>query len=103
MIKVMAMYPYSEGKKFDINYYCNSHIPMVQKALGPALKSVTVDFGLGGGAPGSKPAFVAVAHLMFDSIESFQSSFVPHAPKFSEDVPNYTDIKAEVQISEVKM
>ncbi len=103
MIKVTAMYPYSEGKRFDIDYYCKSHIPMVQKALGPALKSVTVDFGMGGGAPGSKPAFVAMAHLIFDSIESFQTSFVPHVPEFSKDGPNYTDIKADVQISEVKM
>jgi uncharacterized protein (TIGR02118 family) len=103
MIKVTAMYPYGEGKKFDINYYCNSHIPMVQKALGAALKSVTVDAGLGGGAPGSKPAFVAMAHLMFDSLESFQASFIPHAPEFSKDTPNYTDIAPQVQISEVKM
>lgn len=103
MIKVTALYPYSEGKRFDINYYCSSHIPMVKKALGTALKGVTVDHGLGGVAPGSKPAFVAMAHLLFDSVESFQASFVPHAADFSKDGPNYTDIAAQVQISEVKL
>jgi uncharacterized protein (TIGR02118 family) len=103
MIKVSAMYPYVEGQRFDVDYYCKSHIPMVQKALGPALKSVTVDVGLGGPAPGSKPAFVAIAHLMFDSLDSFQKSFLPQAAEFSKDAPNYTDTKAQVQISEVKL
>jgi len=102
MIKVSAMYPYVEGQRFDVNYYCNSHIPMVQKALGSALKSVTVDVGLGGAAPGTKPTFVAVANLMFDSVESFQASFFPHVADFSADAPNYTDTKAQVQVSEVR-
>ena len=103
MIKVTALYPYSEGKRFDIDYYCKSHIPMVQKALGPALKGITVDSGLGGGAPGSKPAFVAMAHMLFDSIESFQAAFAPHGAAFKGDGPNYTDITAQLQISEVKL
>lgn len=103
MIKVTAMYPYGEGKKFDLDYYCNVHIPMVQTTLGAACKGISVDAGLGGGAPGSKPAFVAMAHLLFDSIEAFQVSFVPHAGKFASDGPNYTDITPVVQISEVKL
>ncbi len=103
MIKLTAMYPYTEGKRFDINYYCNSHIPLVQKALGAALKGITVDAGLGGGAPGSKPAFVAMAHLLFESVEAFQNAFGPNAAAFAADTPNYTDIAPQVQISEVKL
>jgi len=33
MIKVSVFYPNTEGKKFDMAYYCNKHIPMVQQKL----------------------------------------------------------------------
>jgi len=102
MIKLTAMYAYGEGKRFDADYYVNKHIPMVQKALGAACKGIGVDIGLGGRAPGSKPAFVAMAHLLFDSVEAFQGAFGPHAAEFAKDAPNYTDIAPDVQISEVK-
>jgi hypothetical protein len=31
MIKVSVLYPNSEGKKFDMGYYCSKHMPMVQQ------------------------------------------------------------------------
>ena len=38
MIKVSLMYPNREGAKFDMVYYCDRHIPMVQQLLGWYLK-----------------------------------------------------------------
>jgi hypothetical protein len=29
MIKLTAFYPNEEGKKFDMRYYFNKHIPMI--------------------------------------------------------------------------
>jgi uncharacterized protein (TIGR02118 family) len=101
MIKVSVFYENTEGKKFDMAYYCNKHIPMIKEKLGIACKRVEVDEGLGGAQPGSKPAFVAVAHLLFDSVETFQNTFGPHAAIIMGDVPNYTDIQPIVQISNV--
>jgi uncharacterized protein (TIGR02118 family) len=103
MIKVSVLYPNEKGKKFDIDYYCNSHIPMVQEKLGEALKGGAVEQGLGGMEPGSPATYVAMAHLLFDSVEAFQSAFAPHAETIMADVPNYTDIEPVFQISEVKM
>ena len=74
---------------------------MIKEKLGTACKRVEVDEGLGGAQPGSKPAFVAVAHLLFDSVETFQKAFGPHAATIMGDVPNYTDIQPIVQISNV--
>jgi hypothetical protein len=37
MIKVSVLYPNKEGSKFDLGYYLNSHIPMVQEKLGASL------------------------------------------------------------------
>jgi len=103
MIKVSVLYPNEEGKKFDMDYYCNSHIPMVQQKLGAAVKGGAVDQGLSGAEPGSPATYVAMAHLLFDSVEAFQSAFGPHAEAIMADVPNYTDIQPVFQISEVKM
>jgi len=35
MIKVNMLYPNEEGKKFDMDYYCNIHIPMVREKPKP--------------------------------------------------------------------
>ena len=103
MIKVSILYPSGEGKRFDMAYYCDKHIAMVKEKLGAACKRVDVDLGLGGKQPGSIPPYVAMAHLCFDSIEAFQAAFGPNNAAFRADLPNYTDIEPNIQISEMKM
>jgi uncharacterized protein (TIGR02118 family) len=103
MIKVSVFYANEEGKKFDMEYYCNNHMPMVQQKLGAVCKSVAVEQGLGGAEPGSPATYTAMGHLYFDSIEEFQTAFGTHAGEIMADVPNYTDIQPIIQISEVKM
>jgi uncharacterized protein (TIGR02118 family) len=103
MIKVSVFYPNEEGKKFDMAYYLNNHIPMIQEKLGTALKGGAVDQGLAGVSPGSPATYIAMGHLYFDSVETFQSAFGPHANTILGDIPNYTDIQPTIQISEVKL
>jgi uncharacterized protein (TIGR02118 family) len=103
MIRVSVLYPNTEGKIFDMEYYCSKHITMIREKVGAACKDVIVDQGLSGAQPGSKPNFVAWVHFLFDSLETFQSSFAPHIEKFSADIPNYTNIEPIFQISEVKL
>jgi len=103
MIKVSVFYPNNEGAKFDIDYYCNKHIPMVRQKLGAACKNAAVEQGIAGATPGSRPAFIALGHLYFDSVEAFQTAFGPHAEAIMADIPNYTDIQPTLQISDVKI
>ena len=103
MIKVSVFYPNDEGKRFDMEYYCNKHLPMVQEKLGAACTGAAVEHGLGGGEPGSRAIYIAMGHLYFDSIEAFQTAFGPHAREIMGDVPNYTDIQPIIQVSEVKI
>jgi uncharacterized protein (TIGR02118 family) len=103
MIKVSVLYPNNEGSKFDMRYYCESHIPMVQQRLGAACKGVAVEQGISGATPGSRAAYAAMGHLYFDSVETFQTAFAPHAASIMADIPNYTDIQPTMQISEVKV
>jgi len=103
MIKVSVFYADRPGSKFNMDYYCNSHIPMVREKLGAACKCVAVDQGMSGAAPGSRPSFIAMGHLYFDTVEAFQAAFGPHADPIMADIPNYTDIQPTIQISEVKI
>ncbi len=79
MIKISVLYPNNEDSKFDMTYYCNTHLPMLQEKLGKACKGVAVEQGVSGATPGSRPAFAAMGHLYFDSVAEFQSAFGPHA------------------------
>jgi len=97
-----VFYENAEGKRFDMEYFCNKHIPMVKQKLGAACKGLDVDQGLSGAQPGSKPPFVAMAHMLFDSVDAFQNAFGPHADYIMGDVPNYTDIQPVIQFNEVK-
>ena len=101
MIKVGVFYP--QSKKFDWDYYLGKHTPLVQKRLSPALKKVEIEKGIAGGAPGTAATYQAICTLHFDSVESFQSAFGPHAGEIMGDIGNYTDAQPVVQIAEVKM
>ncbi|GAA4239495.1 EthD family reductase [Postechiella marina] len=101
MIKVSVMYPNSKDVQFDADYYKNTHLPMVSKLVGSALKDLELDLGIASRTPGEYAPYVAIAHLKFDSIEAFQESFGPHAETFAADVKNYSNIQAELQISEL--
>lgn len=103
MIKVSVMYPNSASAKFDIDYYCNTHIPMVVKLLGDALKVGAVDSGLAGGAPGDTPAFIAMGHMTFNSVEDFQAAFGPNAEVIMADLANFTNVEPTIQISEIRI
>ena len=102
-VKLSVLYPDESGKSFNIDYYCNKHLPMVAGLLGDAVIGASVESGLAGGAPGSSAAFIAMGNLYFETMDSFQNSFGPNAAAIMADVPNYTNIEPIIQISEVKM
>ena len=103
MIKVSVFYPDAEGKKFNLEYYLNKHVPMVQGKLGNVLKGAAVEVGLAGMDPGSPAPYKVMGHLYFDSVEAFQAAFGLHGQSIMGDIPNFTDIQPVIQISDVKI
>ena len=103
MIKVSIFYPNEMGKSFDFDYYFEKHMPVSIKRLSPALKGVSVERGLHLEIPGLQTPYVAMAHFLFDSAESFFAAFNEHGSELTADIPNYTDIEPIIQISEVKI
>lgn len=103
MIKISVFYPNKEGARFDMDYYLQRHMPMLRQKMAGAMKDMAVDQGIAGGMPGAPLPYRVIAHLTFDSMETYQAAFGPHAQSIMADVPNYTDLQPIVQISEVKM
>ena len=103
MIRVFVIYPNNSGGTFDMDYYLAKHMPMVRDRLGSALKTMTVDYGLAGGQPGTDAANRVITTLGFDSVDTYQGAFLPHAAEIQGDIPRFTNIAPTVQISEVKM
>ena len=102
MFRISVQYPSGKGKKFDVAYYTDKHMPMVQDRLnGFGLVRYEVDKGLAGGAPGSEAPFICTGHLYFNSLDDFQKGMAAHGQEFFADVPNYTNIQPQIQISEI--
>ena len=101
MICVSVLYAQAPGKRFDHDYYAGKHMPMVQERLQPlGLIRYEIDRGIGGAAPGSSPPFACIGRLYFNTLTEFQQSFARHGDELRNDVPNYTDIQPEIQISQ---
>lgn len=99
MIVVTVMYPAKPDAKFDLDYYLNKHMPLVQDSWGKAgLQSYNILHGQPG-PDGSPPAFHLIANLNFATAEAFQGALAQSGAKVMGDVPNFTDLTPAVQIS----
>ena len=102
MIRVSVMYPTTEGKTFDYEYYVQKHMNLVrQRWTGMGLLKVEVDRGVAGGAPGAPAPYAAVGQVYFSTLEEFQKASKAHGGELFADVQNFTSIQPQVQISEV--
>ena len=101
MIKVSVMYPNTPGVRFDHDYYRTKHLPLIKSRMGAALKYYAIDKELADadGTPLGK--YIAMCHLLCDSVDAYQSSFGPHAREIRADIVNFTDGTSIHQISEV--
>jgi uncharacterized protein (TIGR02118 family) len=101
MIKISILYP--NTGRFDMDYYLSKHMVRSIELLsqGKGYRGVSVERGVGGASPGSAPPYVAMCHYLFDTADDFMAAFLPHAAELQGDMPNYTDIEAIIQISEV--
>ena len=103
MIKISFFYPLRPGMKFDMDYYVNRHIPMAIECLGAhsSFRGVSVERGVEPNLPGVIIPYVTLCHFYFDSLEDFLSASAPHVDKLQNDIPNYSEIPPQIQMSEV--
>ncbi len=102
MIRVIVAYPNEAGKKFDWDYYLNSHGPMMNKQLSDrGLLKIEVDKGVSAPDPSQPAPFVAIAYLTFNTVEEVHEGFKAAGREIMGDIPNFTDIQPTISISEV--
>ena len=100
MIKLRLLYPNTPGKKFDMDYFCEKHVPLIRKLFGEACKGVSVDEGLQGLY--TSP-YIAIATFSFESGETLIYTAVRCAKEIALDIPNFTEITPQIQAGEVRM
>ena len=101
MVKVSILYPNEEGKTFDMDYYSNKHMPMVADLFGNPLKHYAIEKGIAGRTPDEPIPYLAIGYFYFDQLSDYQNAMGSNADEILSDIPNYTDIRPIVQISEV--
>ena len=101
MIKVSVMYAYQPNVWFDHDYYRRRHLPLIKSRMGAALKYYTIDKGLADRNGNSPGAYVAMCHLLCDSVDEYRLAFAPHADEIDGDIRNFTAVTPTIQISEV--
>ena len=101
MVVVSVYYPLAGGKKFDLDYYLDSHVPWVKELLEPmGMREIRIHQGVAP-APGAEPEFGYIADLYFDSMDEMNAALAEHGPKTQADIPNFTDCTPIIQISNV--
>ena len=102
MIRIAAAYPRSAGKKFDMNYYIKTHLPIVWQKFGPyGLKKIEVDKGEERPGGGESP-FFAIGYLYFDTLEDFRKAYISTGAEVVANISQYTDVVPMIQVGEIE-
>ena len=101
LIKISIMYPYAEGKTFNMEYYETKHMPMVAGFLGSNLIKYTIEKGLASGIPNQPLPFMAIGTFYVKSLSDYQAAIGPNRDAIRADFPNYTNISPVILVSEV--
>jgi uncharacterized protein (TIGR02118 family) len=101
VICVSVFYPNGPGKQFDHVYYEQTHRPLVMHRLAAhGITRYEIDQGLSGLGPGSEPMYACVGRLYFSTVAEFQQGMTSHGAELQADIPNFTNIQPQFQISE---
>jgi uncharacterized protein (TIGR02118 family) len=101
LIKVSVMYPFSEGKTFNMEYYENKHMPMVAAFLGSNLVKYTIEKGVASGIPNQPLPYMAIGTFYVKSLDDYKTAIGPNREAIRADFANYTDVAPVILVSEV--
>ena len=101
-ITITVLYPNTQGSRFDMDYYVNTHIPLVEEHWGggKGLTSVKLLKGAATADPATPPPYQVIAVLGFESLQAFQAAAKESGALVIGDIVNFTDVGPIVQINE---
>jgi uncharacterized protein (TIGR02118 family) len=93
VFKVSVLYPKSEDSTFDMDYYREKHMAILNRVMKP--DRVELERGVDG-------PYIAVGHFYFSSKEALDAGMGgPDIGEAMADVPNYTNTQPQLQVSEI--
>ncbi|WAC11490.1 EthD family reductase [Dyadobacter pollutisoli] len=101
LTKVSVMYPFAEGKTFNMEYYETKHMPMVAAFLGSNLVKYTIEKGVASGIPNQPLPFMAIGTFYIKSLSEYQAAIGPNRDAIRADFANYTNTTPVILVSEV--
>jgi uncharacterized protein (TIGR02118 family) len=101
LIKVSVMYPFSEDKTFNMEYYETKHMPMVAGFLGANLVKYTIEKGVASGIPNQPLPYMAIGTFYVKSLADYQAAIAPNRDAIRADFANYTNVAPVILVSEV--
>ncbi len=98
---VSVIYPKRDGSHFDMKYYLEKHVPLVQKLWGGAhgLKGARVLHGTA--SLGGTPDYEVIALLEFESHEAFLRAAGAHGDEIMGDIKHFTNVQPYLQLNAV--
>lgn len=101
LVKISVMYPFAEGKTFDMTYYEKTHMPMVAAWLGSNLVKYTIEKGIASGIPDQPLPFMAIGTFYVKDLEAYKAAIAPNRDAIRADFQNYTNSTPVILVSEV--
>lgn len=101
LAKVTGIYRWTDGAHFDHEYYGSVHAQLTTRLLAPlGLLRFESDRTVAASPP-QTGAVVAISNAYFRSLDEARSALSQAGAALASDLPNYTNIRPVLHISEV--
>ncbi len=104
MIRVVILYPKTADSHFNMQYYLNSHIPLVRQIFKDlSLTHIEVDEGVANAFPDQAVPYASISYFTFLHDQDFQAGMMARGGEIIGDMHNYTNIQPQIQIDKVAL
>ncbi len=101
MIRVTSVYKNTPDARFDFDYFANVHMPLVKKHLTAfGMGEFVIEKGVEAVSGGTAP-YLAIMHMEISTKDGLMRGLAKHSEELFADIPKYTNIEPEMQISEI--
>jgi len=101
-IKASILFQGGEDEIFDMDYFLDKHVSLMNKALENSIKHFTIEKGISGGAPGSMAPYIAIVEIYFSGMEMLNNTLPLLINDVVSDIKNFTSGRPLIQISEIR-
>ncbi len=100
MYRLTVLYPSGEGKHFDVDYYRDKHIPMVEGFIGADVIRSEISWGTAG-LNGAEAPYMCIGQIYMKTMAGLDSAFADHMDDMVNYIPKYTNIEPIAQIEKI--